>query len=113
MSKVIFGAKSFEITLIVTFCIGIAYRLMASLFVDQMRLFLNDAERSPGITASVSRILPPKIALIMIAYLRVSKPVPNEWRKTLKSKENSHSHHFYLQSHLKLWLNYRHHFHPF
>lgn len=53
---------------------------MDSLFVDQIRLFLNETVRSPGTTASVSRILPPKFALIIMAYLRVflSKPVPGK-----------------------------------
>lgn len=56
-----------------------SYRLIASLFVDQIRLFLNEAVRSPGTTASVSRILPPKFALIIIAHLRVSNPVPENF----------------------------------
>lgn len=56
---------------------------MDSLFVDQIRLFLNEAVRSPGTTASVSRILPPKFALIIMAYLRVSKPVPGKGIKNI------------------------------
>lgn len=55
------------------------YRLIASRFVDQMRLFLNETVKSPGITASVSRIFPPKFALIIIACLRVSNAVPKQY----------------------------------
>lgn len=96
--------------------IAITNRLIASLFVDQIRLFLNEAVRSPGTTASVSRILPPKFALMIMAFLRVSNPVPekrfnNNIIAQIKSFLRFKSH--YLQSHSKLWLNYRHHFRPF
>lgn len=76
----------------VTILICCVYRLMASLFVDQINLFLNEAVRSPGTTASVSRILPPKIALIMIACLRVSNPVPVNYFSLIISQNGSHFH---------------------